>query len=281
MDALVDLERHGLVEVDSTGHYVLTTLGRLAGESGTEVESIVRLVDCLGPLTPEDITDPTLIAAAQTTAELDQVLFPMNRRSTQKEPQAWSSELLRQGVPSSVLRQMERFVLDAQQSTLRAKKAVACLLFISGQPMNEVEATLTQFGGAFGGAAGPVRSAAARTCDLLGPAARVSEILHPGLDLNQRVGRLAIRLTLGVPAAAVDLAREVSADLLRGDYCRLARAGLCEPDAVEAANDGALLACLDGDQRKCALVRKATASVAQRRRRAAVASSPILEPYEG
>jgi hypothetical protein len=203
---LGDLERHGLVEVDATGHYELTALGRLTGESATEVASIVRLVDCLGPLRPEEITDQTLIAAVQTTAELDQVHFPINKKSTQKEPQAWSSELSRQ-----VLQQMGRLVADTHQATLRAKKAVACLLFVSGRPMNEVEAVLTQFGGASDGAAGPVRSVAARTCDLLGTAARVSEILHPELDLGERVWRLAIRLTLGVPASAVDLAREAGA----------------------------------------------------------------------
>jgi helicase len=123
IEALGDLERHGLVEVDATGHYELTALGRLTGESATEVASIVRLVDCLGPLRPEEITDPTLIAAVQTTAELDQVHFPMNKKSTQKEPQAWSSELSRQGgVPYSVLQQMGRLVSDAHQATLRAKR---------------------------------------------------------------------------------------------------------------------------------------------------------------
>ena len=37
---------------------------------------------------------------------------------------------------------------DDYTPTMRAKKAVACLLFVSGKPMHEIEANLTQFGGA-------------------------------------------------------------------------------------------------------------------------------------
>jgi hypothetical protein len=58
-----------------------------------------------------------------------------------------------------------------------------------------------------GGAAGPIRAVAARTCDLMPVAARVAEILNPTLDLRDRVRRLAIRLTHGVPAAVVELAQ--------------------------------------------------------------------------
>lgn len=76
MEALADLERHRLVEKGPDGYFRLTALGRLAGESATEIASIVRIVDCLGVLTPEEISDPVLITTAQTTVEVDQVLFP-------------------------------------------------------------------------------------------------------------------------------------------------------------------------------------------------------------
>lgn len=188
--------------------YELSPLGRLAGESAIEVRSIVQLVDALSGLTPREITDPVLITAVQMTAELDQVVFPLNRRSTQKEPQLWPDELGRQGVPWKLLNSLNRAVSDQHTATLRAKKAVADLLFISGRPMGDIEASLTQFGGAFGGAAGPVRGVAARTSDLLPVAAKVAEILHPTLNLGDRVGRLVVRLTHGVPGAVAEIARE-------------------------------------------------------------------------
>jgi replicative superfamily II helicase len=279
MTALTDLERYGLVKTNVAGALELTDLGRLAGESAAEVGSIVALVDCLSGLQPEQITDPVLIVAAQTTIEVDQVLFPINKKSTQKEPQLWPNELRGQGIPGGILGALQRGVADLLQATLRAKKAVACLLFVSGRPMNEIEGVMTQFGGAFGGAAGPIRSVSTRTCDLMPVAARIAEILHPTLNLGDRVSRLAVRLTHGVPAAAVDLAEQGGTDLLRGDYRRLAEARLCEPDHIEAATDGQILACVDLDKKKLALVRDLAKRIAERRAQAVKTSTPILDAY--
>ncbi len=215
--ALADLERHELVERGADDALHLTALGRLAGESATEVGSIVRLVDAFRQVSAGEISDPALITAAQITIELDQVLFPINKKSTQKEPQLWPVELRGQAVPSALLGSLRRSVTDEAQATLRAKKAVACLLFISGNAMSEIEATLTQFGGAFGGAAGPIRAVAARTSDLLHTTARVAEILHPNLDFGDRIGRLVLRLTYGIAGPAADLSRQLGNQLLRAD----------------------------------------------------------------
>ena len=133
--------------------------------------------------------------------------------------------------------------------------------------------------GPFDGAAGPIRAVAARTCDLLPTAARIAEFLHPDLDLGDRIGRLAIRLTLGVPAAITDLARYAGADLLRGDYRRLAAAGLCEPAAIAAAPEKSLLECIDNDVRKLVVLRRAAEEVVRRESQNVAIASPILEPY--
>jgi replicative superfamily II helicase len=277
-EALADLQRHELVQEQPDGTYVLTPLGRLAGQTATEVRSIVRFVDCFRPLQPDQISDPTLIAAVQTAAELDAVHFPINKKSTQKEPYLWPAELQGQGVPPRVLNALNAGANDAHQATIRAKRAVACLLFVSGRPMTDIEKTLGQFGGAFGGVAGPIRAVAARTCDLLPTAARVAELLHPGLSLEGRMIRLAVRLTYGVPPAAVSLAQEAGNALLRGDYCRLAAADLCEWEKVKSASDKELLECVDGDRRKLDVVRAASKRAAERAAKPVV-TPPLLEPY--
>jgi hypothetical protein len=82
--------------------------------------------------------------------------------------------------------------------------AVSCMLWITEWSLAEIEATLTQFGGRFDGAAGAVRSVAARTCDLLPTVVRVAELLHPTLDLSERYERLRTRLEIGVPSVTVD-----------------------------------------------------------------------------
>ena len=56
----------------------------------------------------EGLPDPSLIAVTQLTVELDGVLFPINKASTQKEPVTWYSELQRQGIPNTVLMSLPR-----------------------------------------------------------------------------------------------------------------------------------------------------------------------------
>jgi helicase len=147
--------------------------------------------------------------------------------------------------------------------------------------MADIERVLTQFGGAFGGAAGPIRAVAARTCDVLPTAAEIAEILHPGLDLAERVSRLLVRLDLGIAGAAVDLARQARGQLSRSDYGRLVAARLVSSTDIQTADDAAILGCVDDDKAKLIIVRDAAEAISeQERRRAAPKAPPILEPYE-
>lgn len=257
LEGLASLRKHDLVSSDTAERYQLTELGRFAGEAGVEVESVIRLVAAFRGNDPSTITDPTLIAATQLTVELDAVLFPINKKSTQKEPQVWQNEVRQQGVPMSVLRAMHAGATDKHQPTLRAKKAAACLLWITDKPLTEIEQIMTQFGGAFDGAAGPIRSVRARTCDLLPTAARVAEILYPSLDFSSRLPRLLARLEIGVPSEIADLAMRVGTALSRGDYLRLLRAGLTSPEVLHVIDDDALGKCLGSDQNKLRLLRAA------------------------
>jgi len=277
--AIQDLAHHKLIVAPADGLFELTPLGRLAGESGSEVESIIRLVDCLGPLTVEQITDPALLAAVQTTCELSDVTFPINKKSTQKEPQTWLGELRSQGVPSHILGCLGRNASFSYEQALRAKKAVACLLYVSGREMSEIERILTQFGAAIDGAAGPVRGIADRTSDLLQTAARVAELLHADLNLQDRLGRLVVRLTYGVPPLAVELARVAGKGLQRGDYLRLVAAQLITADRIARASDAEIMACVDGSTTRLVSVRRA-AEVLASHQADPQAVAPDIRPYE-
>lgn len=276
--ALVDLEGHKMVEKDEAGGYRATALGHLAGEAGVEVESITRLVDAFRGATPDEISDPTLITATQLTVELDDTLFPLNKKSTQKEPQAWEAELRRQGVAGSVLYAVHRSVSDRHQPTLRAKRATSCLMWITDWPIARIEEIVTQFGGAPGGASGPIRAVAARTCDILPTVLRVAELLYPDLDLGARGHRLLTRLELGVPSALVDLAAQIGNRLDRGDYQALVKAGLSGIDAVESASDDVILVALGNSREKLSEVRRGAIRHREQQRRIST-STPILPPY--
>ena len=254
---LDDLARHGLIERDEAANFHLTPLGRLAGQSAVEVETLIRAVACLRAVRADEITDPALIAIAQTSVELDGVYFPLNKKSKHKEPQHWVQQLRNQGVSHLILGHFGRNVTEAAQDTARAKKAVVCLYYVSGMGMEEIERAISQFSGAFDGSAGPIRSVTSRTCDVVPMIARAAELLHAGLDLEERVARLLVRLDLGIQGPAVDLARFTQRALGRADYRRLCEGRLTTREALVAAEDRLLLPLLGNDNRKLVALRYA------------------------
>lgn len=254
--ALAELEAHALVEPLGEGRLGLTPLGRLAGESGTEVETIVRLVETLGATEPERVNSAVLMSAACMTCELDEVHFPFNKASTKQEPFTWARELQGQSVPSSVLDSMRRFSADQHSGTLRAKRAVACLLWMTDLPLADMEKAMTRHGPP-GGAAGPIRAVSSRARDMLPVVTRVAELLNEDLDLSDRQTRLMARLEVGLPSDAADLAVHLGGRIARGDYLRLLGADLISIEAVEATKDADLLELLGGDERKLRALRAA------------------------
>jgi hypothetical protein len=87
--------------------------------------------------------------------------------------------------------------------------------------------------------------------------ARAAEVLHAGIDLQQRTARLLLRLDLGIQGSIVDLARFAGRSLDRTDYRRLCEARLTESEALTAADDSTLLRLLGNDARKVVVVREA------------------------
>jgi helicase len=277
--AVENLEQHGLIEKNDAGGYRLTELGWLAGQGGVEVESITRIIGALRGVAAPEMTDPTLIALTQLTVEVDSLLFPLNRKSTEKEPQTWKNELRNQGVPFGVLSALEWNVTEKSQSTLRAKKAVACLLWVTDMPVANIEAILTQFGGSLDGAAGPIRSVTARTCDLLPIVARIAEILHPELNLSKRCKLLLVRLEVGVPSTIAELASATASRLTRGDYLNLLKANCATADAIEKASDDVLLKALQNSELKVAEVRRLAHNLSHQPADTPL-STPLLPPYQ-
>lgn len=88
---ITELARHGLILADAEQHYELTPLGRLAGESGIAVESVLRVVGVLRHLPPVALDDYTLVALTQLTEELDDVYFPLNKKSERRSPRPGSA----------------------------------------------------------------------------------------------------------------------------------------------------------------------------------------------
>jgi hypothetical protein len=230
----------------------LTALGRVAGESGTSVESVLRLAEALKGTTVDAINDATLVAATQLTQELDSVTIPVHRKS-HKERDRWQTALREQPVPMRLLREL----LRGDAATVRAKRTAAVLMWVQGKPLLDIETSLMKHLPR-DEAAGAVRAAADRTRDLLPIVARVTELVVPGLQASfgERVDRLLVQLELGVPRTAVPIAAKLGAQLARGDHLSLHAAGLRDEGAIRAKTDEELEAVL-GDAKKVRIVRAA------------------------
>lgn len=243
---VAELERHGLIVSDADQHYELTPLGRLAGESGIAVESILRIVDVLRHLPTAALDDYTLVALTQLTEELDDVYFPLNKKSKRKEPAAWFGALQQHRVHHAVTQALQYQVTLAHQPTLRAKKAAGCFLWMDGHGRQEIERILMQFD-RNQAAAGPLNSVVNRMLDILPTVVRVAEVLR-NADLSERESQLMLRLQLGVPADLVPIATALDTDLSRAQYLALHRAGLITAKAITSADPEQLLAIVSGDK---------------------------------
>lgn len=274
--AITQLMQHQLIEHRSDSTLHLTEVGHFAGQCGIEVESILRMMDIFRAVPIEGVNDLALITATQATVELDEMYFPINKKSIHKEPNAWFGELHRQGVPIQVASGLSIASNQMHPPVIRAKRAVACLMWVMNLPMTEIEQRLMQFSPGRE-AAGEVRGVTARTADILPAVARIAQFVHPTLDLDDQVERLLARLQLGIDATSVDLAFLMKTALTRAEYKQFQMAGLHTLDDIEQASDQTLLPCVNNSK---AMVQRIRDSVAQAKQNGDEDSLPAIPFYQ-
>ena len=263
----------GLLEGDIAGEVRLTPLGQFCGEAGVHVRSAIRIIEAVRHIPAGSISDPTLLTITQVTVELDGVYLPINPK---KEPNEWPAILRSQNVDPIALHHLQRNVDSSQDVTKRAKRAVACLYWVSGKPITEIEEALTRHTGFIKDVAGAVRQVTSRTADLLDVVGKIAQHVHPEVDFSQRLRRLNIRLQIGISSQMTDVARVVGTLLSRGEYMRLEAVGLDSVDKIRNAEDEALVACFESDgPAKLVQLRFVMAP-----REEEPPPLPVLEPYK-
>ncbi|KKX47289.1 DEAD/DEAH box helicase [Sphingobacterium sp. IITKGP-BTPF85] len=126
-DALTELIQHKLIKLDEEGYFHTTTIGRIAGESSLEVESIIRIINVLNQIPPDQLSSPVLLGITQLSKELEQVYMPINRRSVYKEPHTWNDAINKQQVPQQLINAFSKYSKDNIESTSKSKKQLhAC-----------------------------------------------------------------------------------------------------------------------------------------------------------
>ena len=142
-------------------------------------------------------------------------------------------------LPQSVLRELRS--TDDASYTARCKKLAGVLMWIEGVELNRIEASLLRHLPA-DNAAGPIRSTAERTRDLLGVVARIAGLVS--VDQSEPIAdrdELSTRLEIGIPKDVVWLARLLKRALERGDYLSLRRAQLTTVGTLDNCEEKVLM----------------------------------------
>ncbi|WP_322858193.1 DEAD/DEAH box helicase [Mycobacterium europaeum] len=230
---LESLRRAELLDIEADGRVSVTELGRYAGESGIEVRSVTQ-VSSLLRFAPagRELTEADLVTLAQVTVELDETYLPVAGRSRQEQFR-WFPTASALGVSGALLRGLH---VGGGDPLTRAKKVAAVLLFASDSPMVDIEAELMRHMRNTN-AAGPIRSVAARTRDVIDAVATICRVR--GYQLPDEVGlsNLGVRLEIGLPSRIGTVAAVLGARLSRVEYLKLLAEGLDTVADLQTAGD--------------------------------------------
>ncbi|MGV9722811.1 DEAD/DEAH box helicase [Nocardia beijingensis] len=232
-EAFQDLVDARLIEQSDQG-FRLTSLGRFTGESGVHVDSIIRLADVLRHIDGAALKSTGLVAAAQLTKELDGVYMQINLRGKTAETSRWSSVLLQQDIPPSLVNALQNTAPEGIKGAVqRAKRASAAIYWINGIQLSDVESALNQAIWSRPSMAGTIRAVTDRTRDLLPAVAAVLQELNPEATetISSLAERTVIRLEFGVTPDLVDLAGSTPS-LGRPQLLALKAADITSPQAV-------------------------------------------------
>jgi helicase len=254
-----ELQRVQFLEVVASDRTRLTPLGELVAGSALRVASAVRVVDALRQVPAQQLNSQSLLAISQVTSELDATRLTVNARGIRPELNTFLNGLHQRNVAPAVVDALTYNVPDQIAVAARAKKAVACMLWVGGVPMSQIEQFVMQHY-RDRNASGPVAAVVSRTHDIIETIISIAGLVNPTADLDESTRFLAIQLELGIPTSVAPFAI-AGAGLRREDYLRLVQAGLTTADQVEQAEDEVLLQELRNNQAAVQSLRQAVATI--------------------
>jgi replicative superfamily II helicase len=255
---LSELQREQFVSDDGAG-LRLTELGEVVANSGLAVRSAVTVAAVFRQSQPTQLNRATIITTAQLTAELDATPLAVNTRGVAPEFNTFVTKLEQQATAPAAMAALRNGT--AVVAAGRAKKAVACLLWMNGHPAAELEQIVMKH--YFDrNAIGPIRGVASRTQDVIGGVLDMAAMIHPTADLARLMELLPIQLELGIPADLAPLAL-AGADLTREQYLTLISAGLKTPDQIGVADDETLLKYIRNSRVRLRSLREAIKQVTE------------------
>jgi helicase len=230
---LADMIRLRLAE-EELDHVQLTLLGRACGESSLSFRSAMRLVDLIQTVGAQGISAEQLMALVQALPESDANYTPMFKKGT-KESVRPREAASRFGLP--VTNALQRFADDHLSYYARCKRASILWDWINGVSVAKIEEAYTAnpIQGKIG--YGDIRKFADSTRFHLSAAHRITSLLFvSGGPTEDAIDRLLRQLEAGLPAQALHLIN-IPADLARGDYLTLFKAGIASTNQLWERSD--------------------------------------------
>ncbi|MEV0675980.1 DEAD/DEAH box helicase [Actinosynnema sp. NPDC050436] len=246
--AVKDLLRHGFIRRTRTG-LILTSLGEVVVHRGLGVRSVKTVVEVLENVDPTDLTDRTLLCAAQLTEELHDVRFVRHSNNPRRDLDLVVAWLLRNDVPREVTSRFSDGADRDGRGSAAARRAIASLTWVRARPLTQIEqAMLTTFEVRRpAGDPGPILQAMRRAAEVIGAVIDIARHLYPAVDMGDLPEILPARQELGIVAGHVPIARHLDVMLDRNVFLELTTAGLLDAGMVLDADESTLLDCVGGD----------------------------------
>ncbi len=234
------MEEDGLVEAEGNSQICLSILGHACGQSPLRLKSSLRLIEMLRQMSPEALTAHSLMALIQALPELDERYTPMGRGARAESGRASEMSARYGGLISGML---QRYAVSDVRYYARCKRSLILADWISGIPMDEIEAKYTSNPFAPVGH-GDIRGLADATRFYLSSALRILVIMHAGTGpSDEEIEAFLQRLDLGLPEDVLELT-EIPLVLQRGEYLALRNANLKTSKQVRELEHERLVALL-------------------------------------
>lgn len=239
--AITELANAGMLEPLPESRTRPTNLGVLVADSVLTVRSAVQVASALRRMPADAVNRATVLTLAQLTSELDELRLLVNPRGYRKELATYWQFLANNGVAGAALDAIQN-TSDTRVAARRAKKAAACIAWVAGVDMGQLEMFVMQHNPNKNVSAA-IRQIVSRTQDLISTIVAIASEIHPSANTNALADLLPAQLDLGVPSEPARLA-VAGAELTRVDYMRLVRANLTDAQQILDTSNVTLLPLL-------------------------------------
>lgn len=203
---------------------VLSELGKISGEEGVDIHSVVSLSKSIQSLGNRLLDYNELIFLTLITDELNDFYFPVNSRGEAKEKMTWTSYAYSAGISN---------IIHLGNTAKILKMFAAIHMYISGKVMNEIEIEIQKHN-PDRDFSGKIRGVSDRAKGFVNAVAKVSTALNPQNVYDESLLKeIVTRMELGIPTELLPLSEDPRFDFKRWELIGLKKKGILSVDLMK------------------------------------------------